>query len=169
MNQQATVCFSEADNGQNVQSISEADRLRMVSLNLLCLDKEIEEYSNDLYKASLELARVNSIRDTLKENLDITDAEVASAIRSSGSTSSSRITETQIKLDVLLTKDHQDAYNKFIDAQEEASRVYAFVKSLEAKKEMISCAAKLACAGLIDITDTTSMKKEINEKRVKSA
>jgi hypothetical protein len=148
------------------EALSSTEKQRMVSLDLLCLDKEIETYGNDLYLAGLDLAKANSLRDSLKEDLEIVDAELASALRNAATSASTRITESQIKLDLLITTEHAEAFNRYVEAQETAAKVYAFVKSMEAKKEMISCAAKLACAGLIDLNDTSSLKKEVERKRM---
>lgn len=151
------------------RTITDEEMEQMVKFDLLHLQEEIEDFSNLVYKAGRELARANAYRDTLKEELEITDSSISAMMREEAARNSVKITEAQIKLDIPLHENHIKAFNKYIEAFEWASQVYAFVQSIHSKGEMISNSVKLASSGLIDVNDTSSLNRRKEEIRKSKA
>lgn len=137
----------------------------MVSIDLLNLDSEIVSYSQNLYRAGLDLAMANSDRDVAKEDAEIIDSEIATSIRDTANKCNQKITESQIKLDILTTEEHVKAFNKANESIENASKVYAFVKSVEAKGKMLELLVQLSCRGIIDTNNSDTLKREVAKKR----
>ena len=134
-------------------------------LDLLNIVNEVVEWSEQLYAVGTVYASYMSERDALKEDLEETDAEVANIMRKEAERNNCKLTESQIKLDLLLTEEHINAFVKYNDAKERAAKADALVEAVRGKGKMIEKAVDLALRGLIDINDTTKLKEEIDRHR----
>ena len=135
-------------------------------LDLLNIVNEVVEWSEQLYAVGTVYAEYTSERDSLKENLEVTDAEVANHMRKEAERCNFKLTESQIKLDLLLTEEHVKAFCKYNDAKERALKADALVEAVRGKGKMIEKAIDLALRGLIDINDTSKLKEEIEKNRI---
>ncbi len=89
------------------------------------LDEELVQSPELLFKVSDAYIAAIDIRDALKNDLAVAEAEADKAIRANADKSGEKVTEGSIKARVLTHKDRVKAYNAFLDAKLAADRLGA--------------------------------------------
>lgn len=87
-----------------------------------------------------EAARLDSIAKQKKEHLEVVDAQIDKVIRESNV---KKPTEPQIRNEILLNHNHQQAYQEYIDALYEYNICIAGVRALDNKKSALENLVKL--------------------------
>ena len=138
---------------------------KFLEIDKLSLDDEIIRQPSLFYQVSEAYVEAVGERDTLKEQLASTDAEIDGEIRSNAKT---RITDTAVKNLVQCDADHEKAFKAYITAKVKADQLGALKEAFQQRGYMLRDLASLYVANYFDhssIQGTSSQDKTIYEAR----
>jgi hypothetical protein len=138
---------------------------KFLEIDKLSLDDEIIRQPSLFYSVSEAYVAAVGERDTLKEQLASTDAEIDGEIRSNAKT---RVTDTAVKNLVQCDKDHEKAFKAYIAAKVKADQLGALKEAFQQRGYLLRDLASLYVANYFDhssIQGTSSQDKTIYEAR----
>lgn len=110
------------------------------------LDNELVQQAQLFYDVSEALVSAIDIRDTLKEDLAVADAELDSLLRVEHEKADERYSEASIKGEIRTHKTHLDAFELFAKAKKNADRLSALKESFIQRSHAIKHLCELYVA-----------------------
>jgi len=109
--------------------------------------EEMGDFSVVIMQAYDRYAELRSAEDEAKEAVEIVDADLADELRTTASQEGVKITEAQIKMDILLDNRHIEAENKYLAAKLASAKYNAFLEGLASKRSMMGLFGELVKRG----------------------
>jgi hypothetical protein len=146
--------------------IDEARLRKCLRIDKLCLDDAIIENPQLILEVGDAHADAVGIRDTLKEQLAVIDAEIDGEMRLDAG--SKRITDTTVKAMILTDSRHDKAFRAYIQARIKADKLAALKAAFDDRRDALRDLAKLYVANYFDhssIQGTSSEDKTVYDTR----
>lgn len=115
----------------------------LLKINKNQLDEELVQGPELLFSVWEAYIQAIDIRDALKNDLAVVEAEVDKKIRHDAEVAEEKITEGAVKARVLTNQRRKKAYDNFLDAKLAADKLFALKESFTLRGEAINQLCKL--------------------------
>jgi hypothetical protein len=146
--------------------IDQARLRKLLAIDKNALDDCIIENPQLVLDVGDAHAEAIGVRDTLKEKLAVTDAELDEEIRES--LKDKKATEGAIKAMILMDKKHTQAFTAYIRAKTDADKLAALKTAYDDRREALRDLAKLYLGNYFDhstVQGTSSEDKIVYQQR----
>lgn len=129
------------------------------------LDEEIAKQGDLYYRVSMRAAEAMSIRDRLKQQVSMTEAESATIIRREAVENDEKLTEAKLKEQITIDQDVKSAVDFYLRWDRIAREWQAMQAAMEQRSRMLREMAQLYVAGYFVTTSAGDAKSNYDEKR----
>jgi hypothetical protein len=140
--------------------IEEPIALDLLAIDRYALDIECAKHAKTFGEVSKEFIKSVSIRDRMKEQMDLVKAEVDAKVRQNPEEYIyGKGTEAEIAGIVLMSDEYRAAQHEYIQAREDVGVLQVAKDALEHKKTMLELLVKLYTSNYFSVPDLTQDEK----------